>query len=732
MTPGQRSLWINWGLMLTAIGLLALVLATSRSVTSGERESRARHLLTAFRSDEVTRVSYEKGGERWVIDKRVEPDIPASGQDSPRWQFVQPIQGEAEEATLDQLLRAAQFATWLRRVDPASVDRKTFGLDAPRAMLDIEMGTIVYRLRLGDRAPAPPGAHYLEVTGEGAPETGVYVVSQSTAEDLSPDPEDFRIRQLIAYSGAGLSRIEAKADGESVRLVRHGRSGFRLEGSGVRLSRVSVDQLSLAFSRTRAEKFVELGQAEEIQRKAKGLVELSLVPTDKKQPTAVVTIGGPCPDEPALLVAVRTAPRPAAACIEDPRLHDIFTKPDWLVDRSLFAANLDEVERLAIVQGDSKLTLARAGNGFELREPEKAPVESGAVEQRLRELLGTRGKLVPPTEVASLGLEAPLLGVTLDRATSLPEGDQQIVELSRGRDGEFYARRLDDGAVLQVAASVLRVLSTNPRLLQSRQLLDLQAKEVAQVSVMHDGTRWVLAQPTQGDFELLSPERFAVDTSIAVAWVEAVRQLRVERWVAVDDDGSFGLEAPLMRFSVTDHDGKELGVVVGGKASGGYFARRVENKEGIFVLDRAIVRTLSQLIIDRSGFNFDPDLAQTIRIRHGESQVELVRLGSELVQQGGNLELSPTQVTALLDALSMVRPEAAVAFDAGAERYDFSRPLLDVSYSLEVGGEIVNGHYQVGAGDYHDDVVVYSARLVGKRVVYVIPQQLIRDVLGVL
>jgi hypothetical protein len=268
-------------------------------------------------------------------------------------------------------------------------------------------------------------------------------------------------------------------------------------------------------------------------------------------------------------------------------------------------------------------------------------------------------------------------------------------------------------------------------LLQSRQLLDLQAKEIARISVIRDAMPWVLVQPTPGDFELLSPERFSADTSIAVAWVDAVRQLQAERWVAIDDDGSFGLEKPSMQFSVTDHDGKELVIVVGGKASGGNFARR-QDSAGVFVLDGSVVRTLSTLIIDRSGFNFDPDLAQTISIRHGESHVELVRLGNELVQQGGNLELSPTQLTALLDALGLVRPEAAVAFDAAADRYDFSRPLLDVSYSLQIGGEPVDGHHQVGAGDYHDDVVVYSARLVGKRVVYVIPQQLIRDVVAVL
>ncbi len=727
MTPRQGSLLSNWVLVGLALALAVAVVVTSRAVTSGERQSRARHLLTAFRSDDVSRVTFEQGGQRWVIDK-------GTGDGTPRWSFVEPLQGEAEEATLDQLLRAAQFATWLRRLDGSDVDRKGFGLEPPSAVLGIEMGTLRYRLELGGPAPAPPGAHYAAVSGEGVVDEGVYVVSQSTAEDLNPDPEDFRIRQLIPYAGSELERLEVTLGDSRFALVRQGRSGFRFDEylGGVRLGRISTDQMLLAFSRTRAQRFLPLEQGEQLQVASGALLTLRLQPANSKRPPAVVTLGAECPEVPSQIVAVRSEPRPAAACIEDPRLHSIFEHPEWLADRSLLDASVDEVERLTIAAGDARLTLARVGDGFELREPKSGKVDADVAEQRMKELLGVRGVLLDSRKLDEMGLDPPWARVTLERATSDPDGDRQVIELSRANaDGEVFARRLDDGAVLQLGRSVLRLFEPDDSLLRGRQLLELQAKDVRRVSVEHDGRRWVLQQPARGEFAFAEPAEFEVDAGLAVAWVDAVRQLEVERWVAAQDDGSFGLQEPRLRFVVEAAGGERLEVVVGGKASGGYYARR-EAEPGVFVLSSLVVRTLERLIIDRSGFHFDPDLMQSLSLRHGETSLELVRLGSEVVQQGGSIELAPSQVTALLDALGSLHAQAAMAFDAGARRYDFSDPVLDVRFTSRIGGESHETHYQIGAGDYHDDMAVFSARLVGNPVVYAIPRRLVSDVLGVL
>src|SRR5690606_32892299 len=71
-------------------------------------------------------------------------------------------------------------------------------------------------------------------------------------------------------------------------------------------------------------------------------------------------------------------------------------RADDLLDRGLFSAALDELERFASVEGERQLELSRKGEGFVLRAPRQAPLESEAVEDRLERVLAIRGALIEP------------------------------------------------------------------------------------------------------------------------------------------------------------------------------------------------------------------------------------------------------------------------------------------------------------------------------------------------
>src|SRR5690606_36243458 len=133
-----------------------------------------------------------------------------------------------------------------------------------------------------------------------------------------------------------------------------------------------------------------------------------------------------------------------------------------------------------------------------------------------------------------------------------------------------------------------------------------------------------------------------------------------------------------------------------------------------------VVDALTTLIVDRSGFALDPDTATEVLVTTPSMTVELERVGREFVVRSGS-SLSPADTRALLDALALVRPEAAVSFDA-ITAIDFAEPLLDVRYSFEREGAVVQRHWQIGVGDSYRGVSVYLARLVGGQVTYAIPR----------
>jgi hypothetical protein len=430
-----------------------------------------------------------------------------------------------------------------------------------------------------------------------------------------------------------------------------------------------------------------------------------------------------------LVVAVRKTPQPAAACIKRTQLSNIFLQPRWLVDHQLFQWRFDEVERISIVEGDRRLELARTGDGFSMTAPERAQVESEIVEKRFADLLELRGRLVDaPVTPETFG--AVKHTVTLTRTGTESEPLTETLQLGvRRDDGTVLVRRDVDGVVLRFAADDLRGFAADALLLKKRRLIELEARQVAKLLVDNRGTRWVLTQPTPASFQLLEPPGLIADSTLAVEWVEAVRQLKALRWVAASDDGSFGLGKPWLRFELEGTQGERLGVSVGGRGPRGYFARR-DAEPGVFLISRSVVDTLTTLVLDRSGFSLDPDTVKTVRVSVPSRVIELERLGRDFVPTSSSA-LAPSDVRALIDALSLVRAEAAVSYDRIDER-DFREPLLDVQMTFERDGEVVQRHWQVSVGDTYRGVSVYLARQVGGRAIYAIPRQQITRVLDVL
>lgn len=748
MKSSQRVLLTNWTLLALASLLLVAVVATSGLLSSGERQARARHLMVAFRLDEVRELTLRSNEQRLVVRRRAADEAggeAASGaaddrgglRSGARWLLVEPLEVEAEEGRVDQLLRDLRFATWERQIPAEAVDERAFGLLQPDAVIEVQMGQVRYVLQLGGPAPAPAGTKYLRVSGERVPNAGVYVVSKSTAEALTVGLSELRVRQVVPYGRSAMVRVKLTQGAQTVIFERQAATAggaepgewFRFVGrfGGARVNAEVIDRVFWSLARSEARHFLEPAQAEAAQS---GQQLLTLAIETRDAATFELRYGGVCPQDDTLGVVTRHGGEPMSACVAAVELGELLRRPEMLIDRRLFSLRVDEVEQLQVVQGNKQMELLRREDGFVLREPLEGEVERDLGQQRLETILAARGQWLEQVP-APLSPDSLAHSVTLTSSGAAADAvREQRVSLSAPEaDGSCFAYRHQDGAWLKLAPVTVRAMQPDALLIRSRQLVELQDREVKRVEVRSSSWRQVLEQPQRGEFHLLSPPDYPVDAGLAVELVDELARLTLERWVSAQRLPQFGLSEPRLEVTLDSDAGRVLTLRVGAAATeGGFYASR-DGDPAVFTLRAATVERLETLLISRSLLMVDASELVALQLRTPSRRLELSRLGVDLVQVGGAEQLPAPRIEELLDALGMIRPEAAIAFDANAQKYGFERPVLEVTAQQRAKPPL---EWWVGARDLYRDMSVYYVRLKDKPAVFVVPRQHLSAILEAL
>ncbi len=727
MRAQLRKQLVNLALVLAAVGAVTAVVLTTGRVTTEERELRADNLLPAWRGDDVTRVSVEREGKATVIEQG-----PADDAGEREWRLTSPIAEGADAYGVDQLLRSLEFARVVRRIKPEQVDRAAFGLEAPRWRLEIEMGAIRYRLAIGAEAASPAGATYVELSGVGVPTPGVALVAKELLPELSAGLTELRSKLLLPYLSIALSKLSLAGEGGERRLRREGKL-WRFDGErgDRRVSREALDSVLLQLARLNVEQFLDAQEVERQQRGA-GVVTVTQTPEDPAKPPGVLIVGGACPGGRPGVLARRVSPDPLAGCVPDSVMAGLTLPAERLEDASAVGLRRDEIESLSVELGGRKLVMDRLESRFELREPTRAEVSLEAGNERLEHLVAARGQRVEAPDLAALGLQPPRGTLTVRSAA---ESEHDVVEerVALGRvdaTGRLAVRREVDGVVLELSRDEARAFTPDAALVRSRSLLPFRPAEVTRVELSGQQGRQVLEHRAGGESLLLQPKGYAVDAAGAQELIEALAGLNAERWVADEDDGSFGLQrAPLsVTVSVGDADAgsKTYELRVGDASlSGSYGSLRGE--PGVFLLARRTVALLDTLLIDRSVFSVPAEQLQGVTLSAGPRRLRLVRSGDGFSAVAS--ELPSSRIGPLVDALLTLRAEAALHLGAARPDEGFGKPLLEVELSRRDGGKL---RFEVGAGDTWRELAIHYARVDGIAATYLLPRSRVRLLLDAL
>lgn len=718
MQKGLKRQLVNLGLVVAALVLLGVVLWTQGKVTTGEKDARSFNLLSAFREDEITRLTFTRDGKRLVVAR-----VPSGDAGDTSWNIEEPFREEADAYAVDKLLGSLEFARFVRRIKPEEVNRGEFGLDAPGLELEVEMGKVRFRLGMGKEAASPPGSRYLELRAEGGPESGVFIVSRELVKELDVDAGTLRGRQMLPYTSNQLSHVElVGSDGVRRSLKSAGRDRWRFDGmeGDVRVNRDVFDQVLIQFARTKAEHFLEVKDAEAALAGGKN-VKLTLTPKEPGRPKAVVEVGGKCPKSDNDVVALRREPDPLAACVPSSVLPGLDTEVSALVDRGLFALRKDEVESLRVVRGDRKLDLERKESGFVLRAPVQGDVELETGNRRIDSIVRAQGELLQGAKLAELGLEPAQGKVTLrSSAESDDKVIEEVVELGKpDKDGKLPVRRLADGAVLRVDADAARALEADSTLVRGLKLLDFPSADFRSLEIRGRGIEQKIHREASGQILMDLPKGHRADVALTANAVDELGRLTADRWVSERDDPSFGLATPeltvKLAYAAGDAGTKERVLTIGASTSGGAYAK-LDSEPGVFVMPRRAREALDTWFLDRSVFVVTPDVATKVELLRNGKTLVLEKRADGFVRASG-IELAPARVAEISETLIALRAEAAV--ELGPQRPGRGLEAPEVVVRVERTDDGPRS-FRIGAGDAWRGQSIHYARAEGVDATYVI------------
>src|SRR5262249_47048947 len=111
-------------------------------------------------------------------------------------------------------------------------------------------------------------------------------------------------------------------------------------------------------------------------------------------------------------------------------------------------------------------------------------------------------------------------------------------------DGTLYVERQEDHVVLAIGREAARAFAVDSTLLRSQKVLDFALSALAELELSAPEPE--LLQRAATGFELVRPAGFQADGELATSAVLALGSLTALRWVADEDDQSFGFEMPTL------------------------------------------------------------------------------------------------------------------------------------------------------------------------------------------
>ncbi len=655
--------------------------------------------IARFNSSDVQRVQITHKGREIVLTR-----------DKQRWQLTQPIQADADQDKINDLL--SKLAGLEAHGDNVSYNPnlKETGLDKPATTIvlsleeepkkgskDKEKTKRTLTLELGKQEE-----RNLYVREAGSPR--VNKVEDSLATLAGRDVLAWRGKRLFDYDSKDLKQVVIQRGGEKVALEQDGDKWKLTAPVSADADTGRAGQLAGSLSKLEVLEFVDDAPSPQKLEAGYGLSKPELTVTlhlaDKTRPARVLEIGrarGPGNGYFARLVdKVMPAGGDSVFAISN-QVHDQLNR-DSLAWRSKRILDLKtgDIDRLTIKRGDQTITLQKSVKTWRLVGPEVA-VDGG----RMNQMVSGLGNLeamefvtnnAPMDQLGPLyGLDKPALSVTIqptEKGKSV-----QTVQFGKARGGKpgLFARLADSNTVFAVDAQVRERFELDPLTLLPKQLWNVPTAQVAQVKVRKGAVEYTLDGKGAG-WQIKGPFEASADSGRVSGLLRALSAPQVESYKAFDakDLTPYGLDKPALQVTVTDKAGKEHGLLLGGPTGPGESNRfgKTSNGQAIFVVDGLLAGS-----IDHNAFDLlNPILVQTTpgnleRIKmEGSKILTLEKKGKEWVvldAPGSPFPADPDSIRQLEDLWQDLAADRYVAYGPKVKLAEYGLDKPDITLTIE-------------------------------------------------
>jgi hypothetical protein len=736
------------------LGVVVFVLDRGRGTTS-EQTARAGMLIHVWRQDDVTRVTVDRKGERIDIVR-----------DGEGWKLTSPRAANADFLAVTALLNALGGARSERAVGNATADdRKTFGLDPPRATVEVAMKGVTVRVSLGASVTGSDGNapnHYVEVAPYADDKGGVFVVAAEVARAIDRGSDVYREPSLLAANKSmEFARVAITTHaGGSLVLDRGPHGEWRLASGApeapIRADADAADGLFGALGDLKADPFVP--DETKVDVAQGGSVQIDLKNGGKLD----LAYGGPCPSTvdagtlaPTKLVVVQLkTPQTITGCVPSVVLERLEHPAARYVDTHalglLFgseSAKISEIEAVTIEHAGQKVVDAeRRNDGLHLRVPSDEQIAHDVSDRFLARIAAISGAIVPkPVDAAKLGLAPPDGRVLVRRRMStLTTGDPgadggttnewlQTIEIGHPVDladtkplqKVVYLHRLDDDAYVRIAEIDARAFGAASALdLRSPNLLELPPETIERIAVTTGipGAIPYEIERSGSAFSLVTPAGLGADASAISELTHHLSTLTCTRWAADRDDGSFGLATPQATIAIRRTPPAivdaaavptEIAIDFGSSTNDGGIHARVRGRDAVCVLPEAKLVALLRPPVDRTVVGFDPTDAPRFVIARPGGSSRTITFDGKAWHDGSDAGTPNADAIAakLADLVVGLRVERLVRLGPALPTEGFGTPTLTIQ-SFDAAGK-PKKHVVIGASGKLASALVYYARVDG-------------------
>ena len=526
-----------------------------------------------------------------------------------KWRLEAPIKDQADSPIIAEVL--TELDTWhkdatisAKEIEADKNKLAEYGLSKPKLRLKLVGENAPPQILFGKDA-ALEGKMYVRF--ENSKET--FLVDQSVKKTIDKKPEDFRDKKLTDLIMAQVTRVLLKTPAGEMELQQQGDHWEILKPLRARADDQKIGDLIAQVTTARIQQFVADDRGDlHLYGLAEPRGSITLFTQDDKQ-GQVLQIGG-VPEKQKDQVYVRFPTRGFVYTLPKKIEEILNTKPNDVRDRHLARIDTKILDRITIdAPGKGKTVLARKDENWTLASRNNVSATSGDV-QRLIDTLQNEQvtKFVEDvgSNLAKYGLDKPQLTITFssfasENTAETKAGEQPFTSIAFGKvEGDnVYARIGDEPFVVAVRRGLLDQIFTDPLQWQDLSIFNFKPEEIHRISVVTE-KEMSLVRGANNQWSWANGSGEINQTNVQ-SLASRLSMLRAARWVApATAPHAFDKPQLVVTFTTSPDDKTSHKLTIGGPTTDGMSFAKVDEREGIFVINGPDLNALKVSLVNQS------------------------------------------------------------------------------------------------------------------------------------